>query len=191
MSLVALFAGSFDPFHNGHAGVARCLLDGACCDEVWFVVSPRSPFKTERLLLDERARLEIVETATRDNPRTRACDIEFSMPRPSYTARTLERLSALHPEHRFRLVIGSDNLPRFSEWRDHEMILARHPLLVYPRPGAPFPSSVPPGATLIDAPLFSFSSTVIRDLLSRGEDVSRHVPPSVLPLVLHYYSPRF
>lgn len=186
--LTGLFFGSFNPFHNGHAGIARHMLDAGHCEELWFVVSPCNPFKEGQDLLPERVRLEIVEAATRDDPRLLARDDEFSMPRPSYTARTLEHLVSRYPSRTFCLILGADNLLRFREWRDHEIILQHCPLLVYPRPGVLLPSLLPPRITVTEAPLLPFSSTDIRARLSRSEDISRHVPASALPLIKHYYS---
>jgi nicotinate-nucleotide adenylyltransferase len=185
----ALFFGSFNPVHEGHLGIARHVLDEGYCREVWFVVSPCSPFKAGQELLPGPARLAIVEAALAGDPRTRACDVELSMPLPSYTARTLERLDALHPGRAFQLLVGGDNLLRFHEWVDHEAIARRYPLLVYPRPGCPLPDRPYPPATMLHPPLFPHSSTAIREKIARGEDVSRLVPAAALPLVERYYRP--
>ena len=183
----ALLFGSFNPLHEGHLGIARHVLEACHCDEVWFVVSPCNPFKSGMTLLPAPARLEIVEAAIGDDRRMRACDVEFSMPRPSYTLHALERLSSLYPAHRFLLLIGADNLLRFHEWRGHEMILQRYPLLVYPRPGISLSADRYPYATITEAPLFSFSSTTIRERVARHEDVSGMIPPATIPLVERYY----
>jgi nicotinate-nucleotide adenylyltransferase len=185
--VTGLFFGSFNPVHVGHAGIARYMLDAGHCEEVWFVVTPCNPFKAGDALLDERRRLEIVEAATAHDRRTRACDVEFSMPRPSYTLLSLERLSSLHPGRPFRLIIGADNFLRFHEWRGHETILQRYPLLVYPRPGVSLPAGLPPAVTFADVPLFPLSSTDIREKLARGEEVSSFIPAAALPLVERYY----
>ena len=79
---IGLFFGSFNPIHNGHVGIARYLLEKKLCEEVWFVVSPCNPFKVDRFLLPETDRLAIVNAAIREIHGMKACDIEFSMPKP-------------------------------------------------------------------------------------------------------------
>lgn len=186
---VGLFFGSFNPIHNGHLGIARGLLAGGWCREVWFVVSPRNPFKEERDLLPEEERLAIVEAAVAGERGMRACDAEFDMPRPSYTADTLRRLEERWQEERFALVMGADNVARFPGWKDYRWIERHVPIFVYPRPGTQ--TEIPPemGARVVDAPLFPVSATEIRELARRGEDVSAYVPAAVVPLVVAAYGP--
>ena len=182
-----LFFGSFNPIHNGHLGIARSLLEGGYCGEVWFVVSPCNPFKRESSLLPERTRYAIVEAAIAGERGMNACDVEFDMPRPSYTADTLRRLEAAHPGRPFALVIGGDNVEHFSGWKDYKWIERNLPILVYPRPG--IQPTLPPemGATLVEAPLSPLSATEIRARTRRGEDISACVPAAALPLILKAY----
>ena len=133
--VTALFFGSFNPIHNGHVGIARYLLDNKLCDEVWFVISPCNPFKINRFLLLEADRLRIVEAAIADDPRMRACDIEFTMPKPSYTVDTLHLLFEKYPGREFVLVIGGDNVENFTKWKDYRWIVQHCPIFVYPRLG--------------------------------------------------------
>ena len=187
---VGLFFGSFNPIHNGHVGIARALLEGGWCREVWFVVSPRNPFKREEGLLPEEERLAIVEAAIAGERGMRACDAEFDMPRPSYTADTLRRLMAARPGERFALVMGADNVARFTGWKDYRWIEGHVPIFVYPRRDARVELPPEMGATLVDAPLFPLSATEIRGRLRRGEDVSAYVPAGALPLVAAAYGKR-
>lgn len=182
-----LFFGSFNPIHNGHLGIARYLSDKRYCEEVWFVVSPCNPFKKDQSLLPELRRFEMVQKAVADDPHLKACDVEFDMPRPSYTADTLQLLYHRFPTRRFMLVIGGDNLCDFHLWKGYEGILSRVPLLVYPRPGVPVTPADHPNVRVVDAPLFSFSSTEIRRKIAVGENISGWVPPVILPSVLEYY----
>lgn len=184
---VGLFFGSFNPIHNGHLAIARYLLQQGYCAQVWFIVSPCNPWKKDQELLDERCRLQMVRKAIQDDRRMRASDIEFSMPRPSYTYQTLQALQVRYPRRHFQLIIGGDNLSRFHDWRNYAEILASFPLLVYPRPGIKLPEHLPPSVTVADAPLTTVSSTEIREKLRRGEDISALVPAAILPLVQKYY----
>ena len=51
---IGLFFGSFNPIHTGHLIIANYMADYTDLDEVWFVVSPQNPFKSEQNLLDEK-----------------------------------------------------------------------------------------------------------------------------------------
>lgn len=184
---VGLFFGSFNPIHNGHLAIANYLLEQGYCAEVWFIVSPCNPWKKNQELLDEQKRLEIVNAAIQGNGRMQASDIEFAMPRPSYTYQTLCALQTKYPHRHFQLIIGGDNLSRFHDWRNSEDILASFPILVYPRPGIPLPKELPASVTIVDAPLTDVSSTEIREKLKKGEDISSLVPATILALVQKYY----
>lgn len=180
MKRIAVFGGSFNPVHYGHIGVARRVMEENLADEVWLMVSPRNPLKEQSGLLDERIRLDLVRLAVADVPGVVACDFEFALPRPSYSWQTLAALTKIYPEASFSLVIGSDNWLLFPKWAHYEEILDRYSLIVYPRPGFFVrASSLPDNVRLLDAPLFPWSSTDVRNRLRQGGDVSDMVPPSV------------
>ena len=122
-SRTVLFFGSFNPIHRGHLQIARYMLDEGYGSRVWFVVSPQNPWKADAGLLEEGRRLEMVRRAIAGDARMEACDVEFAMPRPSYTYRTLCVLRNRYPGREFALAIGGDNLERFPEWRQAEDIL--------------------------------------------------------------------
>lgn len=186
--MTGLFFGSFNPVHNGHLAIARYLLDKGFCREVWFVVSPQNPFKQNKFLLDETKRLEIIRRAVAGEPGMKVCDVEFRMPRPSYTWSTLRALEKDYPGKPFALVIGADNLRNFPMWKNYEDILRHYRVLVYPRPGVELPGDVPASVSLVDAPLAAVSSTEVREKIAAGRDVSADVPVRALPLILEYYS---
>lgn len=186
-SRTVLFFGSFNPIHRGHLQIARYMLDEGYGSRVWFVVSPQNPWKADTGLLEEGRRLEMVRRAIAGDARMEACDVEFAMPRPSYTYRTLCVLRNRYPGREFALAIGGDNLERFPEWRQAEDILTEFPVLVYPRPGARIPSWAEGRVTVADAPQTDVSSTEIRRKVRAGESLTDEVPPAILPLVEKYY----
>ena len=183
--VTGLFFGSFNPIHVGHVGIARYLLTEGLCDEVWFIVSPCNPFKVDRFLLPEAERLEIVKAAIRNDTRMKACDVEFTMPKPSYTVDTLRLLFEKYPGRKFVLVIGEDNVSAFPKWKDSRWILENCPMFVYPRSGER--ANLLPGMRLVQAPLFPLSATEIREMIITGEDISGLVPGEALPLVKNFY----
>lgn len=185
--MTGLFFGSFNPVHAGHLQIARFLLEHRCVDEILFVVSPQNPFKKEQDLLDVQKRIEIAAQAVAGDSRIQVSDVEVSLPRPSYTADTLERLSALYPEKDFALIMGEDNLKNFPLWKGYETIRRNYPVFVYPRHSSFTQPINDPKIHLVNAPLFPVSSTEIREKIRRGEDISSFVPAAVHDLILTYY----
>jgi nicotinate-nucleotide adenylyltransferase len=139
-------------------------------DQVWFVVSPQNPFKSSKSLLPDVDRLRMVELAIEDNFDLRVSNIEFSMPKPSYTVDTLAYLKDRYPQHEFSLILGSDNLHHFHKWKNYEVILEHHGIIVYPRPKTDenkIKGEIKnhPGIRMVDAPLMDISATFIRKCL--------------------------
>ena len=177
---IGLLFGSFNPVHTGHLILAEHFATRTDLAEVWLVVSPHSPFKQAADLRPDAERLRLVQVAVADNPRLRAEDIEFSLPRPSYTIATLDALRQRHPEVDFVLLMGADNLPGLPRWQDASRLLAEIDIYVYPRPGAPLPDLAAfPRAQVMAAPLLDISATYIRESLRQGHSIRYLVPAAV------------
>lgn len=167
-----IFGGSFNPIHIGHLALANYLCEYGGLDEIWFLVSPHNPLKEESDLWDDQFRLELVRLATEGYPKFHASDFEFSLPRPSYTIHTLDALETAYPEREFTLIIGADNWERFPHWKASEELIARHRILIYPRPGYEVDTeSLPEQVQLVNTPLLEISSTFIRESLAAGKDI--------------------
>ncbi len=176
----ALFFGSFNPVHNGHLMLANYLVEYGGLDDLWFVVSPHNPFKDKETLLEDRQRLRMLELAVEGDERFEVSDIEFYMPKPSYTIDTLVRLSERYPNNEFYLVCGLDNLKRFPKWKNADVILRDYHILVYPRKGFDGGEMLQhPHVHLLDAPEIEVSSTFIRNAISEGRDVRYFMPEKV------------
>lgn len=185
---VGIFGGSFNPIHTGHIALAKSLCQQAGLDEVWLMVSPMNPFKKEATdLLTDKLRLEMAEQAIADEPKLKACDYEFHMPKPSYTWHTLQALSQDFPNVSFTLLIGGDNWVSFDKWFHHEDILSHYPIVVYPRKGCDI-GKVPSGVTIVETPLLNISSTEIRQRIKEGKSIHGMVPDCIEPLAMQYYS---
>lgn len=186
---IGLFFGSFNPIHIGHLIVANSLVSNTDLEQVWFVVSPQNPFKKVKSLLHEFDRLDMVERAIADDNRLKATDVEFSMPKPSYTIDTLDLLSQKFPQHTFRLLMGEDNLEQFANWKQHERILTEFGLCVYPRPARPGELAKPspfrqhPNVQLITAPLLDISATYIREAIRANRSIRYMVPDVVNEMI--------
>lgn len=186
MQRVGLFFGSFNPIHQGHLIISNWLLQHHALEDIWFVLSPQNPFKTEQELLDSATRLKLLEWAIEDNPHFKACDIELQMEWPSYTYKTLDILRQKHPELAFSLIIGADNLAAFERWKNYQRILDTTPILVYPRLGVTHtPFDEHPAITRVSAPLFEISSTAIRQMIQAGQDPRYLLPEKVRRAILH------
>ncbi len=190
MSNIGLFFGSFNPIHIGHMVIANWFVEYTDLDRVWFVVSPQNPFKEKKSLLADHHRLALVRQAIEDDPRFWVTDIEFKMPKPSYTIDTLTYLQEKYPDHRFTLLAGSDQLPTFDKWKNPEQILEQYKLYVYARPGYEGGKyDHHPSVRIFDAPQMEISSTFIRKSIKEGKDMRYMLPEKVWRYMreMHFY----
>ena len=177
---IGLFFGSFNPIHIGHLIIANTMAENTDLQEVWLIVSPQNPFKKNAGLLHEFDRFEMVSLAVHDSYKLKVSDIEFNMPRPSYTIDTLTYLSEKHPEHQFVLIIGEDNLNPFTKWKNYDKILEFYQLYVYPRPTAEKTLLANhPKVKFIPSPMLDISATYIRTTIKEGKSIRYLVPDSV------------
>ncbi|PIB36517.1 nicotinic acid mononucleotide adenylyltransferase [Reichenbachiella sp. 5M10] len=179
-TVVGLFFGSFNPIHIGHMIIAQAIIDSGSVDELWFVVSPQNPFKKSKSLLHEFDRYDMVQAAIQDQPKMKVSDVEFGMPKPNYTVKTLAVLAEKHPDKQFKLIMGEDNLTHFHKWKNYESILAYHSLLIYPRPNARAPKiDLQDKIEMIKAPMLHISATFIREAIEKGHSIKYLVAPEV------------
>ena len=188
MTRTGIYGGSFNPVHNGHIAIARAMVELAGLDEVWLMVSPQNPLKQASDLLDDNRRLLMTRRAVEGVERVVASDYEFRLPRPSYMWNTLQSLSRDYPDREFTLLIGADNWLVFDRWYRAGDILAHYPVCIYPRRGCDIdPSTLPPNVRLVDTGLHDVSSTMVRERIRRGEDVSALIPRSIVGEATEYY----
>lgn len=182
---IGLFFGSFNPIHSGHLIIANIMVETTDLEKIWFVVSPQNPFKKRMNLAHEMDRYDMVQAAVYDNYHFQVSDIEFSMPRPSYTIDTLAYLSDKYPNHQFKLIIGEDNLLNFNKWKNADVIMNNYGLYVYPRPGVNRGMDKQENESIryVDAPVLDISATFIRNLIKNGQSIKYLVPDSVEALI--------
>ncbi|MFH1160044.1 MAG: nicotinate (nicotinamide) nucleotide adenylyltransferase [bacterium] len=175
-----LFFGSFNPIHLGHLMIASYMVEFTDITEVWFILSPHNPLKEKATLLPDVNRLYMVNVAVEDEPKFRASNIEFHLPKPSYTIDTLTCLQEQYPGKEFILLSGSDILPSFHKWKNHEQLLNLYKFYIYPRPDtAPSPYDTHPSITFLPAPLIELSSSFIREGIREGKNMLYFLPAKV------------
>ena len=178
---IGLFFGSFNPIHIGHLIIAEHIASNTDLDQVWFVVSPQNPFKEKKNLLNEYDRLHLVNLAIEGNEKLKASDIEFKLPKPSYTIDTLIYLKEKHKSHEFSLIMGSDNLENLHKWKNADILFKEYPFYVYNRPGhSNIKNAEKAKVTFLDAPQLKISSTFIRNNLKENKSVKYILHEKVL-----------
>lgn len=179
---VGLFFGTFNPIHIGHLIIANYLAEFSDLDEVWFVITPQSPFKQKKSMLSNHHRLAITNIAIEGYTKLKTSDIEFKLPQPNYTINTLLHIEEKFPNHQFCLIMGEDNLKGFHKWKNYEAILENYEVYVYPR--------ISEGVTenqflkhqkihKVAAPIVEISSTFIRKSIKNKKNIQPMLPEKV------------
>jgi nicotinate-nucleotide adenylyltransferase len=176
---IGLYFGSFNPVHVAHLIIANHILNETDIQKIWFVVSPQNPFKSETGLLNEYHRLQLVRVAIENDNRMKASDIEFSLPKPSYTTATLAYLKEKNPEHEFCIIMGSDSFQNLHKWKNYEVIVKDYEVYVYQRPGFEVTNTINAKLHIVEAPLLQLSATQIRKYIKEGKSIRYLVPENV------------
>jgi len=191
MKQIGLFFGSFNPVHQGHLILANYLVEETALEEVWFVITPQSPFKLKQRLLDNHHRLALVEEAIEGYPKLKVSTVEFGLHAPQYTALTIAHLMEKHPEASFSLIVGEDHLKSFHKWYNYQALLKGHQIYVYPRMPEEALAAAKPlkqpkpeilnhsNLILVPAPVVEISSSYIRKALKAGKNIRPLLPPAV------------
>jgi len=198
---IGLYFGTYNPIHVGHLVIANYMVDYTDLDQVWLVVTPQNPHKNKASLLSDYHRLAIVRIAVENNPKLKASNIEFDLPKPSYTITTLTYIQEKYPDYDFSLIMGEDNLRTLHKWKNHEEIINNHQIFVYPRALTEQERDEQinlqtenkyenhPNVTLCDAPVMKVSSSFIRKAIKEKKDVQYLLTDPVFKYVteMHFY----
>ena len=175
---IGLYFGSFNPIHLGHLIIASFVSNTTDIEQLWFVISPQNPLKKASTLLNEYHRLYLVQLAIEKDSRLKASDIEFKLPRPSYTIDTLTYLQEKYPQHNFSIIMGSDSFTNINKWKNSQIILSNFGIYIYNRPNYEI-TGLLPNIQLLNAPLLDISSTYIRAAIQSGQSIRYLVPENV------------
>ena len=176
---VGLYFGSFNPIHIGHLIIANYVANNTLLDQVWFVISPQNPLKKERTLLNEQHRKHLIDLAIEGEKKLRTSNVEFKLPKPSYTVNTLTYLSGKYPKHNFSIILGIDSFSNIRRWKNYEVLLRDYEIYIYQRSGFLLKDLPASKAILLNAPLLEISSTLIRDLIKQKKSIRFLVPDIV------------
>ncbi|MEO8770484.1 MAG: nicotinate (nicotinamide) nucleotide adenylyltransferase [Ferruginibacter sp.] len=186
---IGLYFGSFNPIHVGHLIISNHIVSNTDLTEVWLVVSPQNPFKNSQTLLNENHRLNLVRTALDGEKNIKASNVEFKLPKPSYTINTLTYLKEKYPEREFIIIMGSDSFQNFPQWKNAPLIAKDYQIYIYKRPRFDIVNTLNASIKILDAPLLEISSTHIRNLLAAEKSIRYFVPDNVKEEIEanHYY----
>ena len=187
---IGLYFGSFYPVHTGHLIIASHLINNTNLNELWFVVSPQNPFKNSAGLLNEQHRLHLVKTAIEGEVKLKASNVEFKLPKPSYTIDTLTYLAEKYPNNEFSIVMGSDGFQNLDKWKNYQSLISNYKIYIYNRPGFPVTKDFGAKIEIVNAPLLEISSTHIRELIKNGKSIRYLVTDPVMEEITRnqYYS---
>lgn len=176
---VGLYFGSFNPIHNGHLIIAKHCINFTDMEQVWLILSPQNPLKNPASLLGEYDRLFLINKAIEGEIDIKASDVEFKLPRPSYTIDTLQYLEERYPENTFSIILGSDSLQNINKWKNAGILLKRYCLYVYSRKDYPIEKNSSANIKILEAPMIEISSSYIRKLIQMNKSIKYLVPDSI------------
>jgi len=176
---IGLFFGSFNPIHHGHLMVASFIANHTDLQQIWLVVSPQNPHKTQTSLLNEYDRLHLAQLAIEDDAQIKVSDIEFKLPKPSYTIDTLTYLQEKYTQHQFHVIMGSDSFQNLPKWKNFEALVKNYQFIVYRRPGFDITEDYGADMQYLEAPMLELSATLIRNNCKDGITIRYLVPEQV------------
>jgi len=201
---IALFGGTFDPFHNGHLRMAIEVREGLSLPRVLLVPSAQPPHKPRQPVTPAGHRCAMTEAGVAGVEGLSVLDLELRREGPSYSLLTVLEVLAGNPGAGVLFLVGADAFSEIPTWHRYEELLSACDFLLLPRPGTPPEAAFPPGVRIEkegdgcysypgrsfrlpggrrllcpDLPVLDISSRSIREKVRRGRSIRGLVPPEV------------
>ena len=189
---IALYLGSFNPFHNGHLEVVKTALNDFKMDGVIIVPTMQNPWKEEKVL-DIDKRIKIIKQSLLVSKKDISIpglyqfyypngigvsSIEKDLIPPYYSYATLHALKNKYCNDEIFVLVDSDTMKDIPNWMHGGKIIEDYDFLI------------------VDRPRNSISSSSIREMLRTrnkmdayysDEKLARYVSPEVIELLKKYY----
>lgn len=184
---IAIFGGSFNPIHLGHLAVAEYALESCEISRIIFLPNANPPHKINEDILPANHRFNMVSLAIKGNDNYEISDYEMNKSKPSYTIDTIRHFKKAYDADVF-FIIGADSLYTLNKWKAYEELVKECSFIVADRncnEGSNLLKAICEhekkggSVQLIKMPKIDITSTLIRDKLSKGEDIKGYVPEAV------------
>jgi len=180
---IAILGGTFNPPHIGHLIIGERAHSVLKLDRVFFIPANIPPIKEKFTEIGKHHRLKMTQLATKDNPHFTVLDWELQRGGVSYTIDTVNEIRTKLSPTEIYLIMGWDQALIFDQWKAYDKLLELCKLIVFTRPGyeGTLPAILKDSQTL---PLhIDVSSSMIRDMLARGESIRYLVPNAVISYI--------
>lgn len=203
-----LFGGTFNPLHNGHLGIIDFVMQRCKLSRIYLYPAAVPPHKSRQNLAPADDRLAMVKQSIKEKSGLFASDIELRRKGPSFTIDTIEAFQSVHGNHiQFHLIMGSDAFFDISTWKEKDKIFRAVPLIVMLRGMPPAPGQVASfidehiakgyktkeenfffheelkPVRILEVPRIDISSTMIRQRVRQGDDITGLVPQAVETII--------
>ena len=177
---IGLYFGAFNPVHDGHVSVANYVLNNCKLDKVWLILTPQSPHKRNNILIDFKHRYSMLQIAFEKHKNILPKDVEKNLQSPNYSIDTLEYLKAKNAKNIFSVIIGNDNMDKFTTWKEYNRIIENHKIYVYPRKSLLGESKmVHQNIHHLNGPHIDVSATEIRKSIATNQVSNLKIHPKV------------
>lgn len=116
MAKIAVFGGTFNPFHIGHYEILSLLCNNDMFDKVLLVPDKIPPHKEYSLCVDDSDRIRMCQIVCEDFAKAELCLIEFEREGKSYTIDTVKALKKLYPGDELFVTCGGDMIKTLDSW---------------------------------------------------------------------------
>jgi nicotinate-nucleotide adenylyltransferase len=185
---LGILGGSFDPPHVGHLLVAEDAFAALRLDRLVFVPAGVQPLKAGQPVTAAEHRLAMVRAMVADDSRFEVSGMEVERAGLSYTVDTLRHFSAEYPSAERFLLLGTDVLTTFAQWREPAAVVRLAQPVVLRRADAPPSVQVLEGVTprYLDTRRIDVSSTEVRERVRKGMPIRGFVTDGVAALIARH-----